>query len=251
MSSWSRNRKILYGGTTTIIIVIIVVSIGLKLFYKAPTCSDGLKNGDEKGVDCGGSCAKLCQSAFFQPIVSWTRFEETAPHFYNVATYIVNPNIDGIAYNVPYRVQLYDDRGILITEYNRTVTLPPHRNTIAFEGAVDLQERIPAKALFEFTGAPEWKKQSDTLASIFVQDKQYSEEENTSTLLVKIKNSSAENQGQFTAYVVLYDKNNNALGFSKTIVDGIDAGQTITAPFTWPVNRNGAVISIEVLPVAE
>jgi hypothetical protein len=251
MSSWSQNRKLLYGGTTIGIIVIILVVLAIKLLYVAPTCFDGKKNGDEQGIDCGGSCQKLCPSAFLSPIVDWTRFEQIAPHLYNIAAYIVNPNVDGEAFNVPYHVQLYDNRGILITEYYGKVTLPPHRNVLAFQNAVDIQERIPAKALFEFTGAPDWNKQSDRLTSLVIIDKKYSEGENNSSLIVTLRNTSVEHIGRTSIYVVLYDKDGNALGFSKTIVDGIDAGASANAPFTWPVDRHGAVISIEVLPVAE
>ncbi len=241
----------MYGGTTTLIIVAILVILGLRLFYTTPTCFDGKMNGNEIGIDCGGSCTKLCQNAFMSPVVNWTRFEQVAPHLYNIAAYIVNPNIDGEAPNVPYHVQMYDNRGVLITEYDGTVTLPPHRNVLAFQGAVNIQERIPAKVLFEFTGAPNWKKQGDRLVSLLITNKQYSEDENGSSLIVTLKNSSVESLGRTAVYVVLYDKNSNALGFSKTIIDGIDAGATATAPFTWPVSRQGKVISIEVLPVVE
>ncbi len=251
MSSWSRNRKLLYGGTTIGIVAIITVALGIKLFYVAPTCSDGVKNGNEQDIDCGGSCEKLCSSAFLPPIVNWTRFEQVAPHLYNIAAYIVNPNVEGEARNVPYRVQLYDNRGVLITEYNGTITLPPHRNILAFQGAVNTQERIPAKALFQFTRVPNWNKNNDSLAELLVIDKQYFEDGNGSSLTVKFKNTGVESLGRTSVYAVLYDKDGNALGFSKTIVDGINAGATASAPFTWPLNRQGGVISIEVLPVAE
>lgn len=251
MSSWSQNRKLIYGGTTIGIVVVVIVALAIKLFYITPTCFDGKKNGNERGPDCGGSCEKLCPSAFMSPIVNWTRFEQVAPHLYNIATYIVNPNIDGEARNVPYHLQLYDGRGVLITEYSDTVTLPPHRNILAFQGAVDIQERIPAKALFEFIGAPDWNKKNDSLAPLLVVDKQYSEDESGSSLIVKLKNTSVESLNKISVYVILYDKNNNALGFSETIIDDINAGATAIAPFTWPLDRRGAVISIEVLPVAE
>jgi hypothetical protein len=251
MSSWSQNRKLLYGGTTILVIVALVIVLGVRFFYKAPSCSDGLKNGDEQGIDCGGSCLKLCQNNFLASIVSWTRFEEVSPHLYNVAVYIINPNIDGEARDVPYHVQLYDNRGIIITEYNGTITLPPHRNALAFQDAINVGERVPAKALFEFTQLPDWHKQSDRLMELKVPDKKYSEDENGSSLIVTLKNSGVLPMGKISVYAILYDKNGNALGFSKTIVDGIPANETVLAPFTWARNHQGSVVSIEVLLVAE
>lgn len=251
MSSWSQRRKSVYALIVFIILVCAIGIPGFYLFYKAPTCFDGVQNGNERGVDCGGSCQRLCANAFLAPSLAWTRFERVAPGLYNLAAYIVNPNTDGEAINVPYHIALYDDRGVLITDTNGRVTLPPHRNTIAFQGAVNVGQRVPAKALFEFTAAPDWRKQGDRLAALVVGDKKYVEDDLGSSLTVTLKNSSVYPINNVGVYAVLYDKDGNALGFSRTFVDDIPAKGSTLAPFTWPVNRNNSVISIEVLPVSE
>ena len=220
-------------------------------FYKPPTCFDGIQNGNEQGVDCGGSCQRLCASSFLSPDIAWSRFEQVAPGLYNVATYIINPNIDGEALNVPYHIALYDDQGAVITDTIGTVTLPPHRNTLAFQGAVSVGKRVPAKALFEFTGSPDWHKHADSLSAIQVVDKKYNEDSTGSYLSVTLGNGSVYDLNTITAYAVLYDKDGNALGFSRTLIDTIPAGGTNIAPFTWPSDHKGKVISIEVLPVAQ
>lgn len=221
------------------------------LFYKPPTCTDGMMNGSERGVDCGGSCTRLCASGFITPQVAWTRFEEVAPGLYNVAAYVVNQNTDGEAMNVPYHIALYDNKGILITDFPGTMTLPPHRNTLAFKGALSVGKRVPAKALFEFTGIPEWHKRTDPLSKISVTNKEYIEDVNFGSLTVTLKNNDVLPIGRTTVFSILYDETGNALGFSRTIIDGIGPKSTAVAPFTWPINRDGKVISIEVLPVAE
>jgi hypothetical protein len=249
--SWAKRRKTVYGTVVSIIVVGIIIVPAFLFFYKAPSCTDGIQNGKEQGIDCGGSCKKLCPSAFLSPNVAWTRFEELAPKLYNIATYIINPNTDAEAKDVPYRMALYDSRGLVITDFTGTVTLPPHRNTIAYKGAINVGERIPTKVLFEFTGAPNWISKKDTLASISILEKNYTEEANSSSLLVKLRNNSVKDISNVAVYAVLYDNSGNALGFSKTYIDNIPAQGTEIAPFTWPTNRGGSVISIEVLPVAE
>jgi hypothetical protein len=251
MSSWSKNRKLAYGGIVLAVIAVALVVPGFFLVYEAPTCSDGMMNGKEEGIDCGGSCIRLCQSSFSTPSAAWTRFEPVAPRLYNIAAYILNPNTDGEAFDVPYRMSLYDNRGVLILQYDDEVTLPPHRNTLAFRGAVDLGERIPAKAIFEFIRAPDWHSRTDPLGQLQILDKKYAEEENSSSLLVTIKNNSVLPVGPVSVYAVLYDSSGNAIGFSKTILDRLAAQETATAPFTWPKTRGGQVVSVEVLPALE
>ena len=59
MSSWSSERKSVYA---LIMLVIVLALIGVPsyfLFYTPPSCTDGVKNGTEQGIDCGGSCTKL------------------------------------------------------------------------------------------------------------------------------------------------------------------------------------------------
>jgi hypothetical protein len=251
MASWSQRRKLLYGGITVVVLAAAVFLPAFFFFYKAPTCFDGARNGDETGVDCGGSCQRFCPSAFLAPNVAWTRLEQVAPGLYNVAAYIINPNPKAGASAVPYHVIIYDNAGIEITEYDGTVTLPPQRNTLAFNGAVSTGKRIPAKALFQFTASPDWVVRIDPLTAISVGDKKYSEDSSSASLSVTLKNTGVDPLGHMSVYAVLYDKDGNALGFSKTILDGISGQSSVVAPFTWPTSWNGSVISIEVLPVAE
>ena len=251
MSSWSKRRKTLYAGVVAVVLIGAVIVPTFLIFYRAPTCTDGIKNGSETGVDCGGKCQRLCQSAFLPPVPAWTRFEEVAPGLYNVAAYIVNPNTEGEAVAVPYHLAFYDGRGVLITDTKGTVTIPPHRNTLAFQGAVNVGKRIPTKALFEFTAAPNWHKRVDPLSAIAVGEKKYDEDDSGSSLSVIMKNTSVYSLPNVSVYAVLYDKDSNAIGFSKTILDEIPPKGSALAPFTWPLNRKGAVVSFDVLPVAE
>ncbi len=251
MASWSKQRKSLYAGIVGVVAIAVIAVPAFLYLYHPPTCSDGVKNGGEQGVDCGGSCSRLCQSSFLPPDAAWTRFEEVAPGLYNEAAYIVNPNTEGEAKNVPYHIALYDDQGILITDQRGIVTIPPHRNALAFQGAVSVGKRVPAKALFEFTAAPDWHKRIDPLSKLVISDKSYTEDESGSYLSVNLLNKSVQPIENVSAYAVLYDKDGNALGFSKTSIDEIGPDETEVAPFTWPINRQGRVISIEVLPVAE
>ncbi len=251
MDSWSKKRKLLYGIASIAFIIIVLGIPAFLLFYDAPTCDDGKQNSNEKGVDCGGRCTKLCQNEFDPPIVSWSRIENVVPGVYNAAAYIINPNNEGEAKDVSYHMELYDKDGMLIIEKKGTVTIPPHRNTLAFSGLIKVDNSIPAKVLFEFTGVPDWNKKSDTLSSVVVTSTDYKEEGNSSSLLVSLRNDGLQALDDISVYAILHDASGNTIGFSKTSVDSILPKSTVVAPFTWNTNRQGQVVSIEVLYVAE
>ncbi len=252
MSSWSKHRKYTYA---SIVIVVAVVLIGVpsyEHFYKAPTCFDGLKNGYEQGIDCGGSCQKLCASAYLPPKVDWKFYEEIAPGIYNLAAYIENPNTDAVAVDVPFHMVLYSALNLPISDTKGTVTLPPHRNTLAFLSAVKIGGNPPNVApFFEFTGSPDWNKKTDQLTSLVVGKTQFTSGSGNSSLQVTLTNVSVNDLPRLQVYAILYDQDKNPVGFSKTVVDGIPGNSSVTAPFTWPTDFGGKVISQEILPVAE
>ncbi len=252
MSSWSSRRKLAFILFGFIVLIIFVASIYFLFIYKVPACTDGIMNGTETGVDCGGSCVKLCQNSFLPPNIVWggAKFEKVTDELYNVAALISNQNINGAATDVPYRISLYDDRGILIKNREGKVTLYPHRNSLAFDSAINVGKRVPAKAIFEFLQAPVWFKSHDALDGIAIINKKYTDDNNSSSLEVTLENRTLFPYEDILVSVVLYDKDGNAIGFSKTIIDSIEAKNgRVTAPFTWPIDRKGAVTSIEVIPI--
>ncbi len=253
MASWSKRRKILYSTALIIFVVGAVIIPAFLIFYTPPTCSDRKMNGKERGVDCGGSCERVCPADFLPVDVVWSRYEKIAPGIYNMAAYIRNPNVEGEAYNVPFKMVLFDEFGVPIAERTGTVTIPPHRNVLAFIGNVKVGESDPAASpIFEFTAKEfDWRRRSDPLVSLSVDEKNYIEEDSGSSLQVALSNSSLQPLKNIGVYAVLYDSNKNAIGFSKTKLDLIPAKGRAIAPFTWPVGRKGQVISQEVLPVAE
>ncbi|MES3031198.1 MAG: hypothetical protein V4697_02180 [Patescibacteria group bacterium] len=254
MASWASRRKALYG---SIVLLVLIVGVGVPAFfyfYKAPTCNDRMQNGNELGIDCGGSCVLLCQSSFLPPRIEWggAKFEKVADGLYNAAAYIINPNLNGAALDVPYKMAFFDEAGILITEKKGVVTLPAHRNALAFEPAIDMGQRIPSKATFEFLAPPLWFKSHDALEGLAVTDKKYQEDANGSSLEVTLENKTLFPYRNMTVSVILSDIEGNAIGFSRTTIDEIAPknGQEV-APYTWPFARDGRVKTIEVVPVVE
>ena len=249
MASWANRRKLTYISVTVITLVIVVGVPTFFLLYKPPTCSDGIQNQGEQGIDCGGPCRTLCQSDFLAPSIIWAKYEPVAPGIYNLAAYVENPNINGAAVNVPYSFSVYDNQGLLIVEKEGTMTIPANRNTLAFVGGVNTGQRIPFKVTFQFTAPPLWQKSHDTLSNLVVTNKSYTESANSAALQVTFGNNALTPYDTITTYVVLSDANGNAIGFSKSEIDEIAPGAKTTIPFTWPFSLKGAVVTEDVYPV--
>lgn len=255
-STWASRRKLIYALIAIGVLILLIIIPSFLIFYKAPTCFDGKQNGGEYGVDCGGSCRKLCQSAFLSPRIEWggAKIEKITNGLYNIATYISNPNINGAAVDVPYTVSLYDAQGVYITKRDGVVTLYPRRSTLAFQTAVNTEKRIPAKATFEFISAPVWFKSSDALGGIAIIDKKYIDSKDGSSLEVVLENKTLTPYENIQVSVVLYDAGGNAIGFSQTVVDSLPINDSRNknisqiATYTWPISRDGRVVSVEVIP---
>ena len=251
MATWATKRKISYSLGVIVALVVVIGIPAFLLLYKAPTCADHVQNQGEQGIDCGGPCRTLCQNSFLPPIVLWASSEKVAPGLYNVAAYVENPNPNGGAVNVPYQFSVFDDQGILITKANGTMTIPPNRNTLAFVGAVDVGQRIPAAGgvQFSFLAPPHWMEAQDNLSAVSISNKQYAEDSNSASLQATVSNTGLLSYRNLTVFAILSDANGNELAFSKTAINSLLSGASVVAPFTWPTSFNGAVVSEEILPV--
>ena len=77
------------------------INVGTGLWWRfilakqgvAPTCNDGIQNGDETGVDCGGSCPTVCLTQINLPVTfEGTGIDYTVTDFGgNASTKVVDP----------------------------------------------------------------------------------------------------------------------------------------------------------------
>lgn len=249
MASWSTRRKY---GYFFAVIVLAALFIGIPtflVFYKAPTCFDGKQNGDERGIDCGGSCALLCAADFSAPHILWTYSVPVVPGVYNALAYIQNPNQGVEARSVSYLFKLYDDKGLLVTQRTGNAFIPAGQRFAVFEGGIQTGERKAFRTTFEFTSTPRWQA-GRIFSSIRVLDVVLDQSARPSAE-VKIGNMAVD-QGfaDLTAFIILYDKDDNRVSFSKTLIDSITPSERKSIYFTWPTAFSSPIVRSEVMFVA-
>ena len=245
--SWSSRRKSFFGYGFTLIVILAVGIPLFKIFYVAPTCFDGKQNQNENGIDCGGKCARVCASAFLSPNIRWSQVDEVGNGTYNLGAYIENPNLDGAATNVEYIFKIYDKDAQLIGERTGVTYLPAHKNTLVFESGIQVGKRVPGPVTFEFTKPIQWEKTAFQNDGIIVSEKRFINEKEGALLTAVVKNTTLDSYGPFNVYAILYDAEENQVGFSRTKIDGLFRGASAGIQFTWPTEK-ADVLTTEIIP---
>lgn len=248
MSSWSQKRKSTYFAGFVAFLLVAVALPAYLIFYKAPTCFDDKQNGDEKGVDCGGSCVRLCRSEYLDPNIIWARVIEVKSGLYNALAYIENPNLDAGVDSISYSFQIKDNNGVSIYERKGSTFIPPNKFFAIFEDGISTSEKIPTKVIFEFTSNPLWRKKENRETGLTVLNKTISREESSPRIDATLENKTLQPISKIEVVAIAYDNDGNALGFSRTFIDKIGKGELQDIVFTWPRPFSSNVIKIEIIP---
>jgi len=249
--SWSSQRKFTYG-ILVISAIIIAVAIPAYLYFnKTPTCIDSRQNGDEDGVDCGGSCSNLCSFQIDNPVVHWSRPFKIVKGVYDVVAFVENPNFKAGVDRVIYKFKLYDENNILVAEKLGRTFIRPNEQFAVFESGIRTGERIPKRTFFEFEPDIQWSRIeiSDTdTPNVFARDKSISDLETKPRLRALLVNDAFFEVKDIEVTVILYDINDNAIAVSSTVVDSIKKNSTRNVTFTWNEPFTAFPTKIEILP---
>lgn len=121
---WALRRQIVIIIGLFFIISVPVFYLTYKGFFKAPTCSDGLKNGTEIGVDCGGSCALVCKETTKPVELLWIKYFKNDNGSYDIALMIHNPNAKTSPEYLAVKLSLLSVSNSLLYESSATTSVP-------------------------------------------------------------------------------------------------------------------------------
>ncbi len=231
--NWATRRKLI---TVLLLIGVFILIVLLPLFlvfYKAPTCTDGVKNQDEYGVDCGGSCPKICQISYIAPEVKWVRYDYVAPGIYNVGAYIINYNLNSEVKKAGYVFHIYDKEGVEVETRKGSLYIPANRNVIAFEHSIQTSKKEISKVTFDFLPNYEWTKTDGSSYKIVKADESFNVDDSSTSWSVKLKNNEIKEIFNVKVYAILYDINKNVIGLSQSVVDSIWPNDYADVEFTW------------------
>lgn len=152
-----------------IVICIFVVSIFWGIVSKQPpTCTDGKKNQNETGIDCGGICVS-CELKNIQPIelLGYSVMPLKSGKV-SLLVHVKNPNETHHASPFSYTIRLFDENDIERESFNGTASLVAGSDGYVLEA--NAMYSNPKRVEFEMNDAS-WKlKESFGVPDIVVQD---------------------------------------------------------------------------------
>jgi hypothetical protein len=248
MSSWGHRQQVKYVSIFVIIVALLFGSIVyFGFFNKKPTCFDGVQNGDETGIDCGGSCQQVCPADELDPLVQYTRVFQVDQGLYSVLAMVENPNSRLLAEDVPYTFKVFDKDGVVIAERHGMVFIPPHKIFPIFEGTLKTGIRVPVKMSFQFDQPPVWRRAAATEPTLTVTDENLNASTSFARLDANLRNANPYDFSHIEAVALLYDDTNNVFAASETIIDSLPRRSQVPLVFTWPKPLLASSSKIEVI----
>ena len=252
--SWSFRRQLIIIFLLLFVFSTVVFAYLYPIIFRAPSCSDGKKNGDETGVDCGGGCINLCTAETKNPTILWERSFLITEDVYNAVAYIENQNPAGIS-ELPYEFRLYDTKGLFITRVDGVAIVPPSGRYAIVETGVKTGNAVVGTTTFEWKPATvPWTRIDPKISSLRVKTSDTSLVMTNSVpkLFTTISNTSPTIVlRNINVVAILYDVNNNAISVSKTYVHDLAPDVKLPIFFTWPKMFSSTVVRNEILPVID
>ena len=234
VSSWSTKRRFIYGGSVILVLVLFFGGIFWKIIYHAPTCNDGKQNGDEKGIDCGGSCKNLCTSDALTPVVLWSKVFHISGDVYTAVAYIQNPNINSKNPNATYQFNIYDANNKLIISKENQTSIPKNKKFVVFETGLVFKNSVPKSADFKFLTFSPWQKDTEKDPEVIINYGPLISATTSPRIVGTISNASLMTIPEIELDILVLDSKENVVAASRSFVDNLLKGDTQDFVFTWP-----------------
>ncbi len=233
MRWWAFWRRVQYSIGFVLFFGVLGALVFVVFIYVPPTCGDGIQNAEERGVDCGGACLRICPFDVMDPVVLWSEAFRIAPGQYNAVAYIENRNITAGAPQVRYTFRLFDGAG-LITERRNVTVLPPDSVYPIFEGRVMTGERIPTRTEIVLEDISEWLPAQASGKQFVVERRELKNADKSPRLNVSLTNTALTDAREVEIVATIFNRAKKPLTASRTVVPYFEGRATQEVVFTWP-----------------
>jgi len=231
---WAFWRRFQYGVGFAMFWSIIGVVVYFVNFYAPPTCFDGIQNGDEAGVDCGGSCVRICAFTVEQPRVVWAESFKIIDGQYNAVAYIENKNQGAATPALSYVFTFYDQDEVVATREGVTI-LPPNSVYPVFEGRIMTDgARAVTRTTIDITPAEMWLPATIGRNQFRTLDFELVSSDFRPRLNVILENTEILAAQNVEVVATVFNQAGKPITASQTFIDRFDGRSSRELVFTWP-----------------
>ncbi len=235
------------------VFVLIIFLLGYFLYQiitPDPTCFDGKKNQNEKGIDCGGVCP-VCSDVFsVQELnIIEKKFVYGGNNTYDGLIRIENPNNTVGASSFKYTAKLLDENGEILGEkQGQGFILPAETKYITLIGFAVGIDQNPVQLEFEIS-QPKWEEFSQyqkPQLSIYNKRFTFLTDRVGSEIYGIVKNESRFDFNVIKVNIILRDENNSPVALNSTKIDVMRSGEERDFSLIFPYQIQGEVKNIEI-----
>ena len=245
----TKSKQIFISSIYLVIILLIVFAI-YSCVKPVPNCFDGKLNQDEKGVDCGGVCAKKCALVSTQDIrvVKTGLVESGVANKYDLYAQIENPNSLLGSSEFQYEFKVEDATGQVVAQRAGTRFILPGETKYVIELNVETSGK-PERTEFSLSNVKWNEFSSYQKPQIEVVNKVYnviSDGVGFGEAKGLLKNESEFDFSTIDVGVILKDGNGEVLALNTTSMNTVKSGENRDFSAFWPDKFSGDVEKVEV-----
>jgi hypothetical protein len=243
-SKWSHNRRIV---SITLIILVLASYIGFKIWQNLQvesTCIDGVKNGQEKGVDCDGTCELLCKNSFKPLKIIYSNYFKNLNGTYDILTLIENDNSRSAPKSITLKYENYDDFGARGEDFY-SMSSASHGNVIPIISRGYKSTTSISRISTEISDYAMYK--NEIKYNLRLKDFEF---ESGSISKLRVNYDSLNNIGErITLLVLLKDNLGNIVNFQTQNIENLVTGGNYTSYYTWNEEIKVNIATITLLPI--
>ena len=245
-SAWATKRR------SIVLFWISIIGLGafsayiIVSMYRPPSCFDRKMNQEEVGVDCGGPCARMCNSQILPMKTLWARTFEVSSNMWSALSYTENPNPTSYAKDAKYIFRIYDSDEVLIKEVEGSTYITHDPILPVFHGRIDLEGLVAYRTEFEWVENPVWYRVDDVY-EVVVEEKKLINTATKPEIQATLLNKDPYLIEDIEVVAILYGVQKNAIASSKTYVDMISPRGKRNIAFSWPHPFSEKVERIQII----
>ncbi len=241
---WAFWRRVQYGAGFLTIVALLGFGTYRTYFYTSGDCFDSVMNNGESGLDCGGSCVRICAASVTAPTVLWAKSFQITTGQYNAVAYVENQNQIAATPELAYTFEFFN--GIeKIGEKSGITVLPPSSVYPIFEGRLYFEKevtdtKLSLQPISLWVPATLGREQFTTTRVDLVSI------DSEPRLNVSIENAALTPAQSIEVVATLFNANGQPITASQTFIDSFPGRSNKDIVFTWPQPLSKTVRSCEI-----